>query len=146
MDRRVFIGSLAGGLLSAPLAAWAQPRASTPRIAMLGVTAMDPLLNEAFKQGLGEFGYTEGRNVVVEYRHADGRPERLSQLAADLVRLNVDVLFVRGAAALAAAKHATSQIPTVAVDLESDPVAMGFVRNLAQPGGNITGVFLISRN
>ncbi len=142
MDRRVFIGSLAGGLLSAPLAAWAQPRASTPRIAMLGVTAMDPLLNEAFKQGLGEFGYTEGRNVVVEYRHADGRPERLSQLAADLVRLNVDVLFVRGAAALAAAKHATSHIPTVAVDLESDPVAMGFVRNLAQPGGNITGVFL----
>jgi len=103
---------------------------------------MDPLLNEAFKQGLGEFGYTEGRNVVVEYRHADGRPERLSQLAADLVRLNVDVLFVRGAAALAAAKHATSHIPTVAVDLESDPVAMGFVRNLAQPGGNITGVFL----
>ena len=103
---------------------------------------MDPLLNEAFKQGLGELGYTEGRNVVVEYRHADGRPERLSQLAADLVRLNVAVLVVRGAAALAAAKDATSHIPTVAVDLESDPVAMGFVRNLAQPGGNITGVFL----
>jgi len=142
MERRTFIGTLAASLLAAPLAAWAQPRASPPRIAMLGVTAMDPLLNEAFKQGLGEFGYTEGRNVVVEYRHADGRPERLSQLAADLVRLNVDVLFVRGAAALAAAKHATSHIPTVAVDLESDPVAMGFVRNLAQPGGNITGVFL----
>jgi putative ABC transport system substrate-binding protein len=141
MDRRAFIGTLTGGVL-APLAAEAQPRASMPRIAMLGVTAMDPLLNDAFKQGLGEFGYTEGRNVVVEYRHADGRPERLSQLAADLVRLNVDVLFVRGAAALAAAKHATSNIPTVAVDLESDPVAMGFVRNLAQPGGNITGVFL----
>ena len=103
---------------------------------------MDPLLNEAFKQGLGELGYTEGRNVVVEYRHADGRPERLSELAADLVRLNVAVLVVRGAAALSAAKDATSHIPTVAVDLESDPVAMGFVRNLAQPGGNITGVFL----
>ena len=142
MDRRAFVSNATLALLAAPLAAGAQPRASTPRIAMLGVTAMDPLLNEAFKQGLGEFGYTEGRNVVVEYRHADGRPERLSQLAADLVRLNVDVLFVRGAAALAAAKHATSHIPTVAVDLESDPVAMGFVRNLAQPGGNITGVFL----
>ena len=69
-------------------------------------------------------------------------PERLSQLAPDLVRLNLDVLFVRGAAALSAAKHATSRIPIVAVDLESDPVAMGFVRTLAQPGGNITGVFL----
>src|SRR5260370_2450239 len=137
MERRTFIGTLAASLLAAPLAAWAQPGASTRRIAMLGVTAMDPLPNEAFKQGLGEFGYTEGRNVVVEYRHADGRPERLSQLAADLVRLNVDVLFVRGAAALAAAKHATSHIPTVAVDLESHPVAMGFVRDLAQPGANI---------
>src|SRR5260370_12562238 len=98
MDRRVFIGSLAGGLLSAPLAAWAQPRASTPRIAMLGVTAMDPLLNEAFKQGLGEFGYTEGRNVVVEYRHADGRPWRPSHPSPALVRLNVRVPFVLAAA------------------------------------------------
>src|SRR5260370_33716209 len=117
MERRTFIAVVSGGLLAAPLAAEAQPRASTPRIAMLGVTAMDPLLNEAFKQGLGEFGDTEGRNVVGEYRHADGRPERLSQLAAHLVRLNVDVLFVRGAAALAAAKHATSHIPTVSADL-----------------------------
>ena len=142
MDRRAFLGTVAGGLLAAPLAAEAQQPGKVYRIAMLGVTAMDPLLNEAFKQGLGELGYTEGRNVVVEYRHADGRPERLSQLAADLVRLNVAVLVVRGAAALAAAKDATSHIPTVAVDLESDPVAMGFVRNLAQPGGNITGVFL----
>src|SRR5260370_21622787 len=127
MDRRTVIGTWAASLLAAPLAAWAQPRAAPPRIAWLGVTARDPLLNEAFKQGLGEFGYTEGRNVVVEYRHADGRPERLSQLAADLVRLNVDVLCVRGAAALSAAKDATSHIPTVAVDLERHPAAMAFV-------------------
>src|SRR5260370_5376729 len=125
MERRTFIAVVSGGLLAAPLAAEAQPRASTPRIAMLGVTAMDPLLNEAFKQGLGDFGYTEGRNVVVEYRHADGRPERLSQLAAALFRLNVEVLFVLGAAQLAAAKHATTPIPTAPATTWSKPAELG---------------------
>jgi putative ABC transport system substrate-binding protein len=142
MERRTFLGVIAGGLLAAPLAAEAQPTAKIPRIGVLGVTAFPPSLEPAFRQGLGQFGYTEGRNVVIDQRHAEGRPERLSQLAADLVRLNVDVIFARGAGALSAAKQATRLIPTVAVDLESDPVAMGFVRNLAKPGGNITGVFL----
>ena len=100
------------------------------------------MLAEAFKQGLGERGYVEGRNVVVEYRDGGGSPERLSPLAADIVRQHVDLIFARGAGAVAAAKRATSQVPIVAVDLESDPVAAGFVRTLAQPGGNITGVFL----
>jgi putative ABC transport system substrate-binding protein len=131
-----------GAALAAPLAAGAQEPGKVWRIGVLGLTPTVPFLGEAFKQGLGEFGYTEGRNVVIESRDADGRPERLSQLAADLVRLNVDVIFARGAGALSAAKQATSRIPTVAIDLESDPVAMGFVRNLARPGGNITGVFL----
>jgi putative ABC transport system substrate-binding protein len=103
---------------------------------------MPPSLAEAFKRGFGEFGYTDGQNVAIEYRHADGKPERLPQLAADLVQLKVDVILARGGGALSAAKQATGRIPTVAVDLESDPVAMGFVRSLAQPGGNITGVFL----
>ena len=103
---------------------------------------MNSLLAQAFKQGLGEFGYTDGQNIAMEYRDADGRPERLPQLAADLVQLNADVILARGAGALSTAKQATSRIPIVAVDLESDPVAMGFVRTLAQPGGNITGVFL----
>jgi ABC-type uncharacterized transport system substrate-binding protein len=129
-------------IIVAPFATQAQPAARTPRIGILGVTPANPVLGEAFKQGLGEFGYTEGRNVVIDYRDADGKPERLSQVAADLVRLNVDVIFARGAGALSAAKQTTSRIPTVAVDLESDPVAMGFVRKLARPGGNITGVFL----
>jgi putative ABC transport system substrate-binding protein len=144
LSRLELIGTLAlaPALLAAPLVAEAQPAARTPRIAVLGVTPTDPSLADAFKQGLGEFGYTEGRNVAIEYRDADGRPERLSQLVADLVRLNVDVIFARGAGAVSAAKQATSRLPIVAVDLESDPVAMGFVRNLAQPGGNITGVFL----
>ena len=139
MDRRAFIGTFAGGLLAAPLAAEAQQAGKVYRIAVLGLTPTDPSLNAAFKQGLGQFGYTEGKNIVIEYRDADGQPERLSQLAA---QLKVDVIFARGAGALSAAKQANSRIPTVAVDLETDPVVMGFVRNLAQPGGNITGVFL----
>jgi len=142
VDRREFISALTVSLLAAPAAGEAQPAARVPRIAVFGLTPANATLAEAFKQGLGDSGYTEGRNVVIESRDADGRPERLPQLAADLVRLEVDVLFARGAGALSAAKQATSRIPTVAVDLESDPVAMGFVRNLAQPGGNITGVFL----
>ena len=142
MDRRKFIGVISTGLLAAPVAAGAQPAAKAPRIAVLGVTPSNPTLGEAFKQGLAELGYTDGQNVAVEYRDADGMPERLPQLAVDLVRLNVDIIFARGAGALAAAKQATSRIPIVTVDLESDPLAMGFVRSLAQPGGNITGVFL----
>ena len=142
VDRREFIVAVAGSLLAAPGAAEAQPAIKTPRIGILGLTPWPPSLAEAFRQGLGEGGYTEGRNLALEIQDAEGRPERMSPLAADLVRLKVDVILARGAGALAAAKQATSRIPTVAVDLESDPVAMGFVRNLAQPGGNITGVFL----
>jgi ABC-type uncharacterized transport system substrate-binding protein len=142
MDRRKFISVVTGSLLAAPIAAEAQPAARTARIAVLGLTPTAQSLAEAFKQGLGDSGYTNGQNVTIEYRDADGKPERLSEVAADLVRLNADVIFVRGGGALSAVKQATTRIPTVAVDLESDPVAMGFVRTLAQPGGNITGVFL----
>jgi len=142
MGRRKFIGVVSTGLLAAPVAAGAQPAARAPRIAVLGVTPTNPTLGEAFKLGLGELGYTDGQNVVVEYRDANGMPERLPQLTVDLVRLNVDIIFARGAGALAAAKQATNRIPIVTVDLESDPLAMGFVRSLAQPGSNITGVFL----
>ena len=142
MKRRKFIGVVSTGLLAAPVAARAQPATKAPRIAVLGVTSLNPTLGEAFKLGLGELGYTDGQNVAVEDRDADGMPERLPQLAADLVRLNVDIIFARGAGALAAAKQATNRIPIVTVDLESDPLAMGFVRSLAQPGSNITGVFL----
>ena len=142
IDRRVFLAFLGLGALGSPRAARAQPATRIPRIAVLGVTPTNPTLGEAFKLGLGELGYTDGQNVAVEHRDADGMPERLPQLAVDLVRLNVDIIFARGAGALAAAKQATSRIPIVTVDLESDPLAMGFVRSLAQPGSNITGVFL----
>jgi putative ABC transport system substrate-binding protein len=142
MNRRKFISAVTVSLLAASVAVEAQTAARTPRIGVLGPTPMNSLLAQAFKQGLGEFGYTDGQNIAMEYRDADGRPERLPQLAADLVQLNADVILARGAGALSTAKQATSRIPIVTVDLESDPVAMGFVRTLAQPGGNITGVFL----
>jgi putative tryptophan/tyrosine transport system substrate-binding protein len=142
IDRRAFIVCLGLGALGSPRAAEAQPAARMPRIAVLGLTPSGPSLAEAFKQGLGELGYTDGRNVVIDFRDAGGRPEQLSPLAVELAQPNVDVIFARGAGALSALKQATSRTPIVAVDLESDPVAMGFVRSLAQPGGNITGVFL----
>ena len=142
MDRRAFIGTLTAGLVVAPLAAEAQPAGKMRRIGTLGVTPSDPSLVGAFAQGLADLGYIGTRNVSIEHRHAGGEPDRLPRLAAELVRMQYDVLFARGAGALTAARNATSTIPIVAVDFESDPVAMGFVHNLARPGGNITGVFL----
>jgi putative ABC transport system substrate-binding protein len=141
MDRRRFLGTLAGGLLAAPLPAEGQAPRRSPRVGVLGVTPSDPVLAEAFAKGLSDSGYVDGRNVTIEHRHAAGRPEKLSELALALVRTS-DVIFARGAGALTAARNATRTIPIVAVALESDPVAMGFVRNLARPGGNVTGVFL----
>ena len=110
------------------------------RVGVLGPTPVAPSSDEGFRKGLGQFGYTDGQNLVIEYRNGEGT--RLTELAGDLVRLNVDVIYARGPAAVRAAQGATHTIPVVAIDLESDPVAAGFVRGLAQPGGNITGVFL----
>jgi len=135
------IASLACACLGGPFVAEAQP-AKVARIVVVGVTPANPTLAESFKQGLGEAGYAEGRNVAIDYRDAGGNPERLPSIAPDLVQPNVDLILARGAGALTTAKQATERIPIVAVDLESDPVAKGFVRTLAQPGGNITGVFL----
>src|SRR4029453_14536836 len=87
-----------------------------------------------------QFGYVHGRNLVIEYR--DGEGSRLSELAADLVRLKVEVIYARGPAAVTASRNATRTVSVVAIDLESDPVAVGFARGLARPGGNVTGVFL----
>jgi putative ABC transport system substrate-binding protein len=139
MRRREFITLLWGTMLACPLVARAQQSAKKPRIGTLGWVVMAPSAAEAFNQGIGQFNYTE---VIIEHRYAEGRPELFPALAADLVRLNVDVIFARGPGALAATKNATSVIPIVAVDFESDPVAMGFAKSLARPGGNITGVFL----
>src|ERR1700692_4908613 len=102
MDRREFLGMIAGGLLAAPRAGDAQPGGKAPRIGVLGVTPSDPLLVEAFAKGLSDAGYLDSRNVTIEHRHAGGKPDQLPALAADLVRAHSDVLFARGAGALAA--------------------------------------------
>ena len=140
MDRRAMIAG-ALSVMTAARAARAQPTARAPRIGVLGLTPTDKSLAEAFAVGLAQAGYVDGRNVVVEHRHAGGRPDDLPGLATALVSAPTDVIFARGAGSLEAVKNATSTIPIVAVDLESDPVARGFVKNLARPGGNITGVF-----
>jgi putative tryptophan/tyrosine transport system substrate-binding protein len=97
---------------------------------------------EAFRGGLAEAGYVESKNLVIESRFADFKPELISKAAGDLVRLNVKAIFAVGPEALAAARKATDSIPIVAVDLETDPVEKGYIKNLARPGGNVTGMFL----
>ena len=141
MDRRAFIGTLAVFLLAGPLAAEAQAPAKVSRIGFLSVgSPTDNLFTlEAFQQGLRELGYVEGQNIAIEYRFAEGRPERLPVLAADLVRLKVAVIVTGSPPAPEAAKRATSTIPIVFAVI-GDPVAQGLVASLAWPGGNITGL------
>ena len=141
VPRSVFTIILVTGLLSTPLAAGAQLAGKTPSIGILRPgSPPDPLL-DAFRQGLRELGYDEGRNISIEYRWAEGREERFPDLAADLVRLKVDVI-VAGAGAAEAAK-ATTTIPIV-MPLSTDPVRSGLVASLARPGGNVTGLTSLS--
>ena len=127
-------------LLAGPLAAHAQQPAKVWRIGYLSLAPdTGDFRNRfgAFRDGLRTLGYVEGHNIVIEQRHAGGRLERLTELAADLVRLKVDVIVAYGSAS--AAKQATKTIPIVFI-VEPDPVGMGLVASLAHPGGNITGV------
>jgi putative ABC transport system substrate-binding protein len=101
-----------------------------------------PHLIAAFRRGLNDAGYVEGKNLAVEYRFGNYKLELLSELARDLVHLNVSVIFASTPEASAAIRNATTSIPVVALDLESDPVAAGYVKSLARPGGNVTGMFL----
>ena len=141
MDRRAFLGTLTGGLLAAPLAARAQPAAKVPRIGYLSINlaAAPPNQHEAFRQGLRDLGYVEGRDIVIEYRDAGGKVERLPALAAELVALKVDVIMAGSAPHALAAKQATRTIPIVFISA-GDPVADGLVISLARPGGNVTGL------
>jgi len=137
MDRRAFLSTLAGGLLAAPLAAEAQEAGKVARIGVLNSGSPPAPFVESFKQGLRELGYVEGRNISIEYRWGEGRDERLPGLAADLVRLKVDVIVASSQAALAA-KQATTAIPIV-MPIITDPVRLGLVASLARPAGNATG-------
>jgi putative ABC transport system substrate-binding protein len=143
INRRTFLAGAGAVLLAAPLPAEAQQTEKVWRIGWLGVS---PLTNpgtvtnfEAFRRGLQEHGYVEGRNLVIERRFSEGLDARLPALAADLVRLKVDVLVAVGGPAAAAAKKTTATIPIVMV-FGGDPVGRGLVASLARPGGNLTGL------
>src|SRR2546428_9568757 len=133
-------------LTLAPLAAAAQPPTKLPRVGYLsdesrssGFASFEPIA-----QGLRELGYLEGRNIVFEHRYAEGKTEILSGLAAELVRLKVDVIVAVGTPATRAAKNATETI-TIVFTRIADPVALGLVANLARPSGNLTGVSVLTR-
>jgi putative ABC transport system substrate-binding protein len=138
VTRRQFI-TLLGGAAAWPLAARGQPRDQTARVGILtlGGTPANPLF-AAFRQEMRGLGYVEGRNVVLEFRSAADDPKRLPELAAELVRLSVNVMLVEGTAAAKAASEETSSIPIV-MGVVADPLEAGLVSNLARPGGNITG-------
>jgi putative ABC transport system substrate-binding protein len=136
------VAALAVGLLAAPLAAVAQQAGTLPRIGYLGLTSASdrPPLLDAFRQKLRELGWVEGQNIVIAYRYAEDQVNRLPDLAAELVRLKVDLLVVFGGAPAAmAAKNATETIPIVMIGVR-DPVGTGVIASLARPGGNVTGV------
>jgi putative tryptophan/tyrosine transport system substrate-binding protein len=140
MNRRAFVTGL-GALLAAPLGADAQQAAKVARIGWLALNlAAAPHVPDAFRQGLRDLGYVEGRNVVIEYRDAEGKPERLPALAAELVALKVDVIVAPGTPQALAAKQATSTLPIFFASAASDPVTSGLVTSLARPGGNVTGL------
>ena len=131
---------LATVLLTTVTLAEAQPT-KIPRIGYLAGTSFSTSTDrrEAFRQGLRELGYVEGKNIVIEWRYAEGKFDRLPALAAELVRLKVDIIVTAGPQATRPAKQATSTIPIVMAQ-DPDPVGNGFVASLARPGGNITGL------
>ena len=141
--RRRLLVALGGGLLTAPLAAFAQQKGKVWRIGFLAARSRPESLDSdffgGFPQGMRELGYVEGRNLVIEWRFADGRNERLLDLATELVQLKVDVILVAGTPATSAAQKTTTTIPIV-MGNTNDPVGGGFVKSLARPGGNVTGL------
>ena len=138
IDRREFIRAAGAGIAVAALAAEAQQAARLPRIGVLlpGIAGAG---TETFSQGLRELGYVEGRTAVIEWRWWEGKPERLRDAAAEMVRLNPDVIVVGGSEATKAMKEATRSIPIVFIG-PSYPVEEGLVESFARPGGNITGI------
>ena len=145
MDRRAFIAGIAGGLLAAPLAAEAQRVGKVYRVGILGqMASADPEEArqwQAFRLGLREHGWIEGANILIESRWTEGDLARVPELAADLVRLRVDLIVTRGSPFVQGARKATSSIPIVFTQ-HADPVRSGHVVSLAKPGGNNTGLAL----
>jgi ABC-type uncharacterized transport system substrate-binding protein len=145
MRRREFIGLLGGAATAWPLAVHAQQSAKAPTIGFLGVSTPGGQVHTvaALVQRLRELGWIEGRTIKIEYRWAEGRNERYSEIAEEFVRLKVDAILTQGSQAAIAAKQATSVIPIVAT-VVGDPVGSGLVSSLARPGGNVTGLSIVS--
>ena len=145
MSKRIVVFVLVTVILAFFHLANAQQAKKVPRIGHLAATSpsTSPARTEAFRQGLRELGYVEGKNIVIEWRYAEGKLDRLSELAAELVRVKVDVIVTAGPQTTRAVKEATSTIPIV-MGQDLDPVGNGFVASLARPGGNITGLSTLS--
>jgi len=142
VERRAFIAGAGAVLLAAPLGAAAQPAKKVWRIGFLSASSSPPnLAKSPFRQGLHDLGYVEGRDFIMENRFAEGHSERLPELAADLVRVQVDVIVTGGTPATMAAKQATQTIPIVFA-VAGSVAEKGIVHSLAQPGGNATGLQL----
>jgi ABC-type uncharacterized transport system substrate-binding protein len=138
--KKIFCLALGAMFLALSFPAQAQQPKKIPRIGVLiGGPAAARLYDEVFRQGLRELGYVEGQNVVLELRDAEAKAERLPDLAAELVRLKVDVILTSSTPAIQAVKQATQRIPIV-MAFSGDPVGTGLVASLAKPGGNITGL------
>jgi ABC-type uncharacterized transport system substrate-binding protein len=144
VDRRRFLVTTLAGALVQAVAAEAQRAGKVPRVGLLGLSGSGSGQRavDEFRQGLRELGYVEGQTIAIEYRWMEEKEERLPDLASELVRLKVDVIVATIAVAVRAAKHATKAIPIVMV--VNDPVAAGFIATVARPGGNITGLSMMS--
>src|SRR3989440_10591108 len=141
VDRRAFIFLLGGIGIARPLAVRAQQPARLPTIGFLGATtpAVEGVRDAVLVQRLRELGWIEGRNLAIEYRWAEGRSERFAEIAAEFVRLKVDVILTHNTPTVLAAKQATSVIPIVFATA-GDPGGSGLAATLARPGGSVTGV------
>ena len=142
-NRRKLLIAIGAATLEAPLAAFAQPRSAVWRIGFLSHRHIEFVDSDyqygAFRQGMREHGYVEGKDLVIEWRSAEGDAKRLTVLAAELVRLKPDVIVAGGTPATLAAQKSTATLPIVMAGV-ADPVGSGFIKSLARPGGNITGV------
>ena len=139
MNRRAFLSALSGSLLAGPLAAEAQPATKSARVALVCGARCEGGGYDAFREGLRDLGWVEGRNLVVDVRGAEGQPDRLPALVAELLAAKPDIIVAVAPQPARAASAATSTVPIVFVAV-ADPIALGVVTNLARPGGNVTGL------
>src|SRR5262249_47024074 len=146
MRRREFIALLGGAAATWPLASYAQQPVRQPVLAVLSPLSASAAARNigALRSGLRDLGDIEGKNLRIEVRYADGEPDRLAPLIAELIALNPDVILVGSQGGALAARNATQTIPIVAAGLLEDPVRLGLVKSIARPGGNVTGTWLFA--